>query len=62
MLECACTLTFITDGINPRGETLGRQIVAREAVGDTTGVSWLDNESSQMRSFAAAPSCDELLH
>jgi hypothetical protein len=33
-----------------------------EAVGDTTGVSGLYNESSQMRSFAAAPSFDELLH
>jgi hypothetical protein len=31
-------------------------------VGDITGISGQYNESSQMRSFAAAPSFDELLH
>jgi len=46
----------------PSRQTLGRQTLAREAVGGTTGVSGLYNESSQMRSFAAAPSFDELLH
>ncbi|MEG4633485.1 hypothetical protein QUB56_28555 [Microcoleus sp. AR_TQ3_B6] len=46
----------------PSRQTLRRQILAREAVGDTTGVSGLYNESSQMRSFAAAPSVEELLY
>jgi len=62
MFECACTLTLITHCINPLAPDSTKTNFSEGGCGDTNGVSGLYNESSQMRSFAAAPSFDELLH